>query len=503
MVGHGLGLSGKMSDEKARQGDEEEDDFHVMVFSANLLKGLTGRTYLSAMKSQFVLAAAHSGAGKTTVTLGLLRALRRKGYRVQPFKCGPDFIDPIHHHTGAGRSSINLDRYMMTDDHIRDLYAHYGADAEVSITEGVMGLFDGAVKSAGSTADLAKLLGLPVILVLNAKAMAYSAAAILYGLKHFDPAVRIAGVLFNFVETATHYRLLEEACVDAGVPALGFLPANKELRIPSRHLGLDTGDADLAIEVAADHIEKQVDLEALLAITQVEQGQGDVVSGESSASRGEKISGENIIGGQEATRQHKTILIARDAAFHFLYPENIRRLSEWGAVHYFSPLEDERLPVKADLIYLPGGYPELYLDRLAANMALLQQLRDHLSAGGKILAECGGMMYLGRSISDETGRSYPMAGILDISTGMERKKLSLGYRSVQLPGGIARGHEFHYSQYVERGEQDALIDCQAYTARGEPIEVPFFYASGLLASYMHLYWGGEMNFLENWLSRQK
>lgn len=440
------------------------------------------------MKSQFLLAAAHSGAGKTTVTLGLLRALRRRGYRVQPFKCGPDFIDPIHHRTASGRDSINLDRYMMSDAHIRDLYARYGGDADVCITEGVMGLFDGSVKSTGSSADLAKLLGLPVILVLNAKAMAYSAAAILYGLKNFDPGVHIAGVLFNFVETAAHYRLLQEACTDVGIPALGYLPANTGLKIPSRHLGLDTGDADAAIEAAADHIEKQIDLEGLLVAAQGEDGISD----------GRGIGGDGTGGGGVNAGRRKTVLVAKDAAFHFIYPENIRRLEQWGNVHYFSPLEAQQMPVEADLLYLPGGYPELYLAELAGNRSLLEQLRAYAGAGGKILAECGGMMYLGRSISDEAGKSYPMAGILTIATGMEQKKLSLGYRTVTLPQGSMKGHEFHYSQFIAREEQDA---GKTYNARGEQVEAPLFYTSNLLASYMHLYWGEEMGFLESWLNR--
>jgi cobyrinic acid a,c-diamide synthase len=443
--------------------------------------------YLPAMKSQFLLAAAHSGAGKTTVTLGLLRALRNKGYRVQPFKCGPDFIDPIHHHTAAERNSINLDQYMMSDAHIRDLYARYGADADVGITEGVMGLFDGSVKRTGSSADLAKLLELPVILVLNAKAMAYSAAAILYGLKHFDPAVRIAGVLFNFVDTTGHYRLLQEACADVGVRALGHLPANAALRIPSRHLGLDTGEASAAIEAAADHMEKQLDLEALLAATRIEEGPG----------AGGPV-GRGAQGGGVA-RKGKTVLIARDSAFHFLYPENIRRLEAWGKVCFFSPLEATALPVTPDLIYLPGGYPELYLDQLAGNRSLLEHLRTYASAGGKILAECGGMMYLGRKIVGETGQSYPMAGILGITTGMEHRKLSLGYRTAVLPGGMVRGHEFHYSQYVGGDGLDQALRGAAYNARGERVDTPFFYTPSLLATYMHLYWGEEMGFLESWL----
>jgi cobyrinic acid a,c-diamide synthase len=446
------------------------------------------------MKSQFLIASAHSGAGKTTVTLGLLSALRRRGRRVQPFKCGPDFIDPIHHHKAAGRPSINLDRYMMGDGHIRDLYDRYGSDADVCITEGVMGLFDGAVKSTGSSADLAKLLGLPVILVLNAEAMAYSAAAILYGLKNFDPAVNIAGVIFNFVDTAPHYRLLEEACVDAGIPALGYLPANEALWIPSRHLGLDTDNAGAVIEAAADHIENQLDIENLLALTRVQK------DASKASNRAVSISATTIPQcSQQTLRDPATILIAKDAAFHFLYPENIRRLEQRGTVHYFSPLEDSQLPVTPDLLYLPGGYPEIYLDRLSANRSILEQMRAYTLAGGRILAECGGMMYLGRTITDGTGQTFPMAGILDITTGMQEERLSIGYRTVKLPRGMARGHEFHYSNYIERGNRDALIDSEGYNSRGEKTEVPFFYSPGVLASYMHLYWGEDMSFLDGWM----
>src|SRR5579863_3560675 len=220
------------------------------------------------MISQFLLSAPYSSAGKTTVTLGLLRALRRKGHTVQPFKCGPDFLDPIHHRTASGRDSINLDLYMMSDKHIRDLYANWSANVEVSITEGVMGLFDGAVKSEGSTADLARLLDLPIILILDARAMAYTAAPILFGLRHFDPGLHFAGVIFNFVDSDGHYQLLQEAAADAGVTALGYLPENPNIHIPSRNLGLDTTEAEAAIEAAANHIERHLDIDRFLRLTQ-------------------------------------------------------------------------------------------------------------------------------------------------------------------------------------------------------------------------------------------
>jgi cobyrinic acid a,c-diamide synthase len=450
------------------------------------------------MKSQFVIAAASTGAGKTTLTLGLLRAFRRKGYVVQPFKCGPDFIDPIHHSTAAGRDSINLDRFMMSDHHIRELYHRYSADADIAITEGVMGLFDGSVKDKGSAADLAKLLGLPVVVVLDASAMAYSAAAILYGLRHFDPAVHIAGVVFNFVDTAGHYNILKDAAADAGVAALGYLP-RIGLHIPSRYLGLDTADAESAIETAADAVGGQLDLEKWLRLT--------AVATETSASNTQSFAPDphasasstrsSASGVHASTSGKHTILIAKDAAFHFLYPENIRALADRGDLHYFSPLRDLEFPVKPDLVYLPGGYPELYLTQLAGNDTLISMLRRYAESGGKILAECGGMMYLGRSITDSAGKSHPMAGILDIATSMQQGSLSIGYRSVPLPGGVARGHEFHQSGLTD-GHAHAGIR-KALTARSEEVSMPVFLTPVVLASYMHFYWGEDKGFLDDWL----
>ncbi|HEY4290531.1 MAG TPA: cobyrinate a,c-diamide synthase [Puia sp.] len=431
------------------------------------------------MNSQFLLAAAHSGAGKTTVTLGLLRALQRKDLAVQPFKCGPDYIDPIHHRTAAGKDSINLDRFMMSDTHIRKLYDSHGSAADVVITEGVMGLFDGAKKSEGSSADIAKLLGLPVILVVNAKAMAYSAAALLYGLKNFDTELNVAGVIFNFVDTESHYRLLCEAGEDVGIKALGHLPVNDSLRIPSRHLGLDTTEAEAAIVAAADHIEKHIDLEALLALTRVE------------SSRVPQTTRIPI----PAT--NKKILVAYDEAFHFLYPENIRRLEEYGQVSYFSPIRDRKLPFIPDLLYLPGGYPELYLPELSANGSLIQQVKAYAASNRPMIAECGGMMYLGREIQDVTGKAWPMAGVLDIASSIFHKKMTLGYRTVRLGDLVLKGHEFHYSQLIGAYARSAAEVCNV---QGIPVETPVFYHPHLLASYAHFYWGENKGLLQQLLS---
>lgn len=456
-------------------------------------------------RSQFLLAAAHSGAGKTTVTLGILRALQHRGLRVQPFKCGPDYIDPIHHRRAAGLDSINLDQYMMSAGHIRQLYHRYSAHADVCITEGVMGLFDGAKKREGSSADLAGLLRLPIILVLNAKAMAYSAAALLFGLKNFDPGLHIAGVIFNFVDTATHYRWLLEACEDTGLQALGYLPANSALRIPSRHLGLDTADAGPAIDAAAQHIEQHLDLDALLSATATtptasQAGVGMPCKAHCMVNSNHPKNQRKIMhsaGADDPTRPHKTILVARDAAFHFLYPENLRRLEAYGQIRYFSPLQDTRLP-PAHLLYLPGGYPELYLEQLSRNRSLLTDIKTFADGGGRILAECGGMMVLGTSIIDETGKAWPMAGVLDIVTGMQEKKLHLGYRTLTLDGQTLKGHEFHYSQFVSTPAANANLTI--HNARGQQLPTPVFHQQNIFASYLHFYWGETLGPLENWLT---
>ncbi|HEY0177977.1 MAG TPA: cobyrinate a,c-diamide synthase, partial [Pedobacter sp.] len=366
------------------------------------------------MKPQFLIAAPHSGAGKTTVTLGILRALRNRGLNIQPFKCGPDYLDPKLHAIASGRQSINLDRFMMDDVHIHHLYNGYGSKADVLITEGVMGLFDGAVKMEGSSADIACLLRLPVILVINAKAMAYSAAALLLGFKMLRPDLHIAGVIFNFVEHESHYQVLKTAAEDVGLTPLGFLPKNQEIEIPSRHLGLKTGteiDHDTIIEKAAGHIEKHIDLDELMRITAAPFNPAE-------------LSPQIIPDRLKTPGPLRKILVAHDEAFNFIYPENIRSLSALGELNYFSPLKDTVLP-PADLIYLPGGYPELHLETLSGNKTMIAQLQKYHKNGGRILAECGGMMYLGKYIADEKGTPFPMTGILNVATGMQHKKLSL------------------------------------------------------------------------------
>lgn len=419
------------------------------------------------MKSRFLIAAPGSNSGKTTITLGLLRLLHKRGFRVQPFKCGPDYIDTKHHSLAATSNSINLDTFMMSTTHVQSLYNKYSKD--INIVEGVMGLFDGADRMKGSSAEIAMLLELPVILVINAKAMAYSAAPLLYGFKHFNPAVNIAGVIFNFVNTASHYQFLKEACEDVGLKALGYVPVNDRLKIPSRHLGLVL-PSDNDYDSIAEHISKTVDVAKLLEITTA-QNRDVVVK--------EDISPTGTL----------RIAVAKDEAFNFTYYENIEVLKRMGRVQFFSPIHDMILP-ETDLLYLAGGYPELHLDALAANTTMKAAVLDYCNKGGKVIAECGGMMYLGKAIDH-----HPMVGFLDLTTSMENAKLTLGYRTVN----ELKGHEFHYST-CEAGSEIPQV-AEVYNAKGIKVNTPIYRQNKVLASYIHFYWGDQSkNALEALLS---
>ncbi|WP_102408779.1 cobyrinate a,c-diamide synthase [Parabacteroides bouchesdurhonensis] len=432
------------------------------------------------MKSHLLIGATSSGSGKTTFTLGLLRALKNRSLQVQPYKCGPDYIDTQHHKMAAGCPSVNLDGFMMSDGHIKELYTRYSFHADVAVTEGVMGLFDGSDRMKGSSAEIAHLLDIPVILIVNAKSTAYSAAAILYGFKHFYKGVRIVGVIFNMVASEGHYEYLKHACEDAGVEALGYLPKQSDVEIPSRHLGL-TLDDNFCFETFADRIanlvEDFVDIDRLLEIT--------ACSIPSEITQAKDTS---------CTNKNFRIAIAKDAAFNFMYEENLRFLHRMGTVTYFSPLKETAIP-KADFVYLPGGYPELYLGQLSDNRSMLESVKQYVEAGGKLLAECGGMMYLGNEITGTDGKPYPMAGILNQSATMENMKLTLGYRTLIYDNYELKGHEFHYSRILPQKNPIPSI-AKAYTAKGRKIDTPLYSYKNMLAGYTHLYWGDPS--LNNW-----
>lgn len=430
------------------------------------------------MKSQFLIAAPSSNSGKTTITLGLLRLLHHRGFKVQPFKCGPDYIDTKHHTLAAKKQSINLDTFMMSPNYVADTYMNYSYKADISIVEGVMGLFDGANRMQGSSAEIAMLLDLPVILVINAKSMAYSAAPILYGFKYFNPKVKIAGVIFNFVNTESHYQFLKDACEDIGIESLGYIPANDAIKIPSRHLGLaisDDNDYDAIIEQVASHIGQFVNIDRLLELSLMPEKA--FKPKQIKSNQGKKIK----------------IAIAQDQAFNFTYFENIEALKKIGELTFFSPIHDVFLP-ETDLLYLAGGYPELYLNELTANNSMRASILDYCNQGGKVIAECGGMMYLGKSIVDKEGNSYSMAGFLEIETSMQNAKLSLGYRTIFLNDTLLKGHEFHYSTFKEL---DILCKVgEVKNAKGVLVDTPIYKKNKVLASYIHFYWGENVLLLD-------
>lgn len=457
------------------------------------------------MKAHVLIGAAASGSGKTTFTLGLLRALKNRSLRVQPFKCGPDYIDTRHHRMAAGSPSVNLDPFMMSASHLKELYARYTAEAEVAVTEGVMGLFDGYDGMCGSSAETATALRIPVVLVVNARSTAYSVAPLLYGFKHFKKEITLVGAVFNFVASASHYAFLEEACRDAGVEPLGYLPRQADITIPSRHLGLSLED-DFCFEAFADRVarlvEAHVDIDRLLEITAARtDGLLHLTPGaDSYAGAALKEVFPSVVGlPAKATAPSKApssaqpprssslrIAVARDAAFQFIYEENLRMLSRLGTLSFFSPLEDAELP-EADLVYLPGGYPELHLPALSANRSMRQAVYAYIETGGRMIAECGGMMYLCREIADTDGTPYPMVGILDQSATMEPMKLRLGYRTLVCGDCRLQGHEFHYSR-IRPSAHPLPSVATAYTAKGVPTDTPLYRYKNLLAGYTHLYW---------------
>lgn len=432
--------------------------------------------------AHFLLAAPSSGSGKTTLTLGLLRTLANRGLRVQPFKCGPDYIDTRHHSTAAGMPSINLDLFMASAQHVSETYHRYASQADVAVTEGVMGLFDGSDKMRGSSAALAELLNTPIILIVNAKAMAYSVAPLLYGFKHFYKGINLIGVIFNYVNTASHYRFLQEACADVGVEALGYLPANPAFSIPSRHLGLHISaetDYEAIIQAIAEAIPRTIDLDRLLAIT-----------------RSELVSVPCDPHPLPVTTSSLRIAIARDEAFTFTYEQNIDVLARLGTVTFFSPLKDISMP-ETDFLYLPGGYPELYADRLSQNQSMRDSIRNYCLAGGLTYAECGGLMYLGQAIQNNSGDWFSMTNVLNLTTSMLPAKLTLGYRRITWEGITLSGHEFHYSTLHKADTSESIASVT--NAKGLPVATTVYRTKNTVASYLHLYWADKPEFIQTLL----
>ena len=438
--------------------------------------------------SRLIIAGTSSGVGKTTVTLAILAALRQRGRRVQPFKAGPDFIDPGHHTAATGRPSRNLDGWMLGADLNRAIFTKAAADADISIIEGMMGLFDGSspVNEIGSTAEIAKQLDAPVLLVIDGSAMARSAAAMVSGYAQFDPALRVAGVLFNRVSSEGHYQLLKEAVeLHTNVAVVGYLRPDQAVTITDRHLGLVTameqGTGELYDRLAKAAAET-IDLDLVEALAQ-SAGNLAVSSVSPSVTR--------------RTEKPVRVGVAYDPAFCFYYQDNLELFEAAGAeVVKFSPLNDQVLP-DVTMLYLGGGYPELYGEKLTGNVAMREAIRAFAERGGTIYAECGGMMYLTQAIRDFKGQSHDMVGLFPAEAVMKKSGLTLGYRTVELSqtcilgvsGIIARGHEFHYSTLVPRGPLD--FACSLSDARGDSKGRDGLVLGNVLALYTHLHFASQ------------
>ncbi len=432
------------------------------------------------MKPQLLIGALNSGSGKTTFTMGLLRSLQKQGLQVQPFKCGPDYIDTKFHSMATGNESVNLDTWLVSEEHVSKIYRKYGNQADICVIEGVMGLFDGYEKMKGSSAEIAMLLDIPVVLIINARSTAYTVAAQIYGVKNFCPDLNLAGVVFNNVSSAGHFTFLEDACRDAGVECFGYIPKSDSLEIPSRHLGLSIEIEDAMnrqIDRAAELVGRFVDIERMLECCNSYMADADSVDTIES----------------ESNTSHKdiTIAVAKDAAFNFIYRENIAQFGRIGNVLFFSPLKGDRLP-HADLVYLPGGYPELFAEQLQQQCGLIEDIRDFAENDGKIFAECGGMIFLSKGIADATGGNiHRFCGVLPFECTMQNARLHLGYREIVDGNGRHwRGHEFHYSNIADNVNVPASVAKQ-YNRNGVEVATPLFRYKNVIAGYTHFYWGEE------------
>ena len=436
-----------------------------------------------------LIAASRSGSGKTVLTLGLMRALGRRGLRVAGCKNGPDYIDPAFHAAVTGRPSYNLDSWSMPEVLLRRLAQ--ADEADLVICEGSMGLFDGVPAgegTGGSSADVAALTGWPVVMVHDCSGQSQSAAALLAGCAAYDPRIRIAGVILNRIASERHRRLVSDALARVGLPVLGSVPRTDRLVLPERHLGLvqagETGDLEARVEAAADVVSEHVDLDALLEVagTRPSPLTGDRRASELPAQAprlgGGPFSREG--GGEDRSPLRppgQRIAVAQDAAFSFLYPHIVDGWRAAGAeLHIFSPLADEAPPAGCDACWLPGGYPELHAGRIAAAARFLDGLST-FALDRPVHGECGGYMVLGQGLVDAEGTRHAMAGLLGVETSYAKRRLHLGYRDAVIlqdgalgPAGTRlRGHEFHYASILDLGGDDAFAEASdAYGAPSAP-----------------------------------
>jgi len=439
---------------------------------------------------RLVIGGTSSGVGKTTITAGLIAALRERGLRVQPFKCGPDYIDPSYHSLASGLSCRNLDSWMLSEKALIELFTHATGEASIAVVEGVMGLYDGrnGLESAGSTAEIARWLRAPVILVMNVAKMSGSAAAIALGYRQLDPDLNLVGVILNNVGSSSHLRWVTEAVEKkSGVSVLGYLPKKDEMRLPERHLGLvptaETGELSEYMERLREQVESTVDVATILRLADTKEPLPQVTEGKLFPSQAEPV--------------QVTIAVAHDEAFSFYYQDNLDLLAAWGAeLRFISPLHDANLPSDTRGVYIGGGFPEMYANELEANTGFRRALVEAAEAGMPIYAECGGLMYISQGIIDFEGGKHAMVGLVPGWAEMQKKRARMGYAVAETlessiiarRGERLRGHLFHWSKLQGPTERAAYRILEPEEQLEGFILGP---ESNILASYLHLHFGSE------------
>lgn len=441
---------------------------------------------------RFMIAGTHSGVGKTTITTAILSLLKKTGYKVQPFKVGPDYIDPTYHTAATGNKSRNLDAWMLGEKTVRTLFGDLAASADLAVIEGVMGVFDGASGKSedSSSAHIAKLVDCPVVLIVDVKSMARSAAAVVLGFKNFDPGLNIAGVILNRIGSERHLNLVTEAIETyCDIPVLGFIKKNAKLELPSRHLGLiPTVEGKALSDVAAslsDEIIYGIDIKKLVEVAN---------SACEFVPEPDNIQADHW---EQSSSGIVRIGIAQDEAFSFYYEDGLDILKRAGAqLIPFSPLHDKKLPPELDGIYIGGGFPEIFIEQLAANNDMKNAIKTASETGMPVFAECGGLMYLSRFIIDFDGTNYPMVGLVPGKSIMQNRLVGMGYVTAQsmadniisCQGTSMRGHEFHYSR-LEPDTPDFPYAFKFTRNRSGETIMDGYAGNNILASYLHLHFG--------------
>ena len=444
---------------------------------------------------RIVIGATHSGTGKTSLSLALVAALRRRGLLVQTFKVGPDFLDPTYHTIASGRPCYNLDGWMTGREYVCDLFARTSADADIAIIEGVMGLFDGAdaESSEGSTAEIAQWLNAPVLLVVNAHGVARSIAAMVKGFAGFESGLNVAGVVANQCGSDRHSAWLSDSLKSESLPVLvGAIPRGAFPELPSRHLGLVSADSRVlpenVINALADAAERYVSIDDMLNIAR---------NAPPLENASERCLAEKRV----------RIGVARDEAFHFYYQDMFDEMARRGCeLVEFSPVKDAHLP-DVDGLYIGGGYPEACAEALSANKSMLDSIQRFAQTNKPIYAECGGLMYLSGGLETLDGKRYALVGLLPSWTRMREKKKALGYVEITLKedslwgarGDVLRGHEFHYSELIDNPNWKPVYDVKR--RRSDEITLEGFQNGNILASYAHLHYGSRLGAIERFITK--